>query len=399
MEAKERRGRRGDGSLRERGRNSWELRFKAGGKARSVSFKGTRKEAKAELRRLLGQADAGALPAPTRLTVPQYVGSRIKIWQQVSRKGKAPIGEKTAERNRELLANQIAPFFADMLLQKLGTDDVERWHGWMLTEGRKDGGPLHPRTALHAHRLLSKALEDAARQKPAPLVAFNAAAVQGSVRVPEEDETEVVIIGDTAAIKEAVANLHGRTVYPAAMCALFGGLRRGEVLALRWEDVNLDRGEINVCRALSETKAGIVEKTTKTRSGKRRVAMPDTLREALREHRVRQLEFRMACGLGPMPEDALLFPRLDGSHQSPRAFSAAWAHVAAAIGHPALTYHALRHTHASQLIAAGVDPVSIAKRLGHKDANVTLRVYAHLFDAVKDNQEDRAAAAINAALA
>jgi integrase len=86
---------------------------------------------------------------------------------------------------------------------------------------------------------------------------------------------------------------------------------------------------------------------------------------------------------------------IDGRLPSPRAFSKEWADVAAAIGVPELTFHALRHTHASQLIAAGVDVVTISKRLGHASPNITLSVYAHLFR----QRDDKAAAAINAALA
>jgi integrase len=98
---------------------------------------------------------------------------------------------------------------------------------------------------------------------------------------------------------------------------------------------------------------------------------------------------------GKLTEDDLLFPVLDGSLPSPRAFSADWADVAAGIGMPDITFHALRHTHASQLIDAGVDVVTISKRLGHSNPNITLRIYAHLFR----QKDDKAAEAINEALA
>ena len=91
-----------------------------------------------------------------------------------------------------------------------------------------------------------------------------------------------------------------------------------------------------------------------------------------------------------------MFPApLKGGYQSPRAFSKEWARVADSIGFPGVTFHALRHTHASQLIDAGVDIVTISKRLGHASPNITLKVYAHLFR--KD--DSKASDAINAALA
>jgi integrase len=100
-------------------------------------------------------------------------------------------------------------------------------------------------------------------------------------------------------------------------------------------------------------------------------------------------------GAGKLPDDGLLFADISGNLSSPNAISAAWSDFARSIGAPEVTFHALRHTHASQLIDAGVDIVTISKRLGHAKPDITLRVYAHLFR--KD--DGKAAAAINAALA
>ena len=102
----------------------------------------------------------------------------------------------------------------------------------------------------------------------------------------------------------------------------------------------------------------------------------------------------MQLGAGKLPDDALLFADIEGRPLSPTAVSTAWADFAESVGIPAVTFHALRHTHASQLIDQGVDIVTISKRLGHVKPDVTLRVYAHLFQ--KDDA--KAAAAINAAL-
>jgi integrase len=177
------------------------------------------------------------------------------------------------------------------------------------------------------------------------------------------------------------------------MVSLFTGMRLGEVLAVRLNRVDLDRGVAQVREALEQTKAhGIRFKPPKSKAGRRDITLPDVLVEALREHRKRQLEFWMQLGRGRLPDDALLFASLDGGPLSPNAVSAAWADFADSIGMPAVTFHGLRHTHASQLIDEGVDIVTISKRLGHAKPDITLRVYAHLFR--KD--DSRAAAAINA---
>jgi integrase len=147
---------------------------------------------------------------------------------------------------------------------------------------------------------------------------------------------------------------------------------------------------VQIKEALEETKAGIRFKKPKTKNSIRDVGLPDIVVEALREWRRQQLELRVALGLGKLPEDALVFPKLDGTPQSPRAFSRAWKDI----GLP-VTFHALRHTHASHLIDAGIDVVTVSKRLGHSSPTVTLQIYAHLFR----KRDDKSAAAINAAVA
>jgi integrase len=135
-------------------------------------------------------------------------------------------------------------------------------------------------------------------------------------------------------------------------------------------------------------------KAPKSKAGRRDITLPDILIEALREYRKAQLELRMKLGAGKLPDDALLFGDIHGKPPSRNAFSAAWSDFAERIGLPEVTFHALRHTHASQLIDAGADIVTISTRLGHAKPDITLRIYAHLFR--KD--DGTAAKAINAAL-
>jgi integrase len=190
-------------------------------------------------------------------------------------------------------------------------------------------------------------------------------------------------------------------MYAPAVTSLCTGLRRSELLALRWCDVDLDAKTVSVRQALEETrKHGLRFKATKTKSGRRDLSLPDVVVDALRTHRRAQLEQRVALGLGKLPDEALLFPApLSEAPLSPRNFSKRWEDAAAAIGVAGVTFHALRHTHASQLIDAGIDVVKISKRLGHASPNITLQVYAHLFRRREDKAADAINEAINAALA
>jgi integrase len=236
------------------------------------------------------------------------------------------------------------------------------------------------------HRVLGKALADAARSD---LVIRNVIKAQPAPKVADDDD--MVIVQDMPGL---LAKLPGTRLHVLAMVALFTGMRLGEILALRWNRMDLDRKVAQVREALEQTKAlGIRFKPPKSKAGRRNGTLPDLLVDALREHRKAVLELRMQIGAGRIPEDALLFANIEGSPLSPNAMSAAWADFAEKIDMPDVTFHALRHTHASQLIDEGVDIVTISKRLGHAKPDITLRIYAHLFR--KD--DGKAAAAINAA--
>lgn len=224
------------------------------------------------------------------------------------------------------------------------------------------------------------------------LVVKNVVKTKSAPKVPDDGET--VIVQDVPALIEKLKSA-GRLQLMATV-SLFTGMRLGEVLALRWSRVDFDKKVIEVREALEETKEhGIRFKVPKSKAGRRDITLPDILVDALREHRKAQLELRMKLGAGKMPDDALLFTDIESAPLSTTASSKAWGNFAASIGMPDVTFHALRHTHASQLIDANVDIVTISKRLGHVKPDITLRIYAHLFQ--KDDR--KAAHAINAVLA
>jgi integrase len=366
------------GHLRERSPGRWaiviDVRDPQTGKRKRKwhSFKGSKREAQVEAARLIASVGAGCYIEPSKTTVADFVRTRIDQWETAG-----DISVRTAERQRQLLAHQIVPHIGAKVLRKLKPLDIEAWHTALR-------GSVAARTIGHAHRVLSKALKDAAKND---LVSRNVCKEQAA---PKIEDVEQPIVRDVPAL---VAKLGGWRYGTVAMVAVFTGLRLGEALALRWSNVDLDRKILRTVEALEQTKRfGIRFKTPKSKAGKRDITLPDLLVDALRGHRKAQLELRMQVGAGKLPDDALLFSTIEGRPLSPIDVSVLWGRFAATIGMPEITFHALRHTHASQLIDAGVDIVTISKRLGHSKPDITLRIYAHLFR--KD--DGKAAAAINA---
>jgi integrase len=385
----------GGGHIRRRGKDSFELKYDApkdggGRQTHYRSFKGSKREARAELTRLLAAAADGSGVEPSRLTVAQYIRERFAHWQATS-----VISPGTAQRYRQLIDGQIIPHLGSKLLQRLTTRDIEAWHCVLMTTGRRgrngrpDGeGGLSARTIGHAHRILSKALREAMRHD---LLVKNVCTIQRAPKVIG-DEMQILTPQQVADLPE---QLHGHALEVPALVALFCGLRRGEILALRLGDVDLDDEVIHVRRSLEETIAGGLRfKLPKSKAGVRDVTLPAIVTDALLVHHKQLLERRLMLGQGKPTDSDLMFPNWQGGPWRPNVFGAAWGELATKLG-LGVTFHGLRHTHASQLIASGkVDIVTISKRLGHSSPDITLRIYAHLFQ--KDDR--KAAAAINAAL-
>jgi integrase len=382
------------GHLRRRGESSWELKLDLGrgpnGKRRTVykSVRGMRRDAQAELARLLAAQASGIPVEPSKLTVGVYLQERLAHWRAMG-----AITPKTEQGYRQLIEAHIVPHLGDRLLQQLSTRDVEAWHATLLSIGRRGrhGRPdgqsgVSARTVGHAHRVLGKALAEAARHE---LVARNVCSLQ---RAPRINAVEMSILNKEQ-VAEFEARLQGHALEAVTLTGLYTGARRGELLAARWRNVDLENEVIRVRESLEQTKVGVRFKPPKSRAGIRDITMPAIVVDALQAHRKRLLEQRLQLGQGKLSGDDLVFPTLDGGPQAPDSFGSRWGKMARSFGFE-IGFHTLRHTHASMLISHGVDVVTISKRLGHASPSITLNVYAHLF--TKD--DSKAAAAIDAAL-
>jgi integrase len=179
-------------------------------------------------------------------------------------------------------------------------------------------------------------------------------------------------------IDDRSLQLEGRTLRPIVSFLLGTGARRGEALALRWKDIDFEKGVVSIERSLEQTKAGLRIKAPKTKNGRRKISISPWLVAELRAHRARQQERRLSLGQGRAPEDSLVFARWDGATRAPHWLTQKFALAMVALKIDC-TLHGLRHTHVSQLIAAGLDVLTISRRIGRASAAITLSVYGHMF--------------------
>ena len=324
------------GNITRRGKSSWQLKFDVGtidGKRRTryATVRGSRQDAQRELTRLLKAADDGTLTDPSKVTVGEYVRRWIAGAQ-----GRTP---KTVERYGELCERQIVPHLGSIQLQKLRPEHVQQWHGTLLSGDR----PLARWTVTHAHRVLRLALSDAVKNGT---VSRNVA----TVHKPPTPEQEEVAILTPEQIEEVLCKLAGHFLYPIASLAIDTGMRRGELCGLQWGDVDLDRATLQVERAVEETQQGLRVKGPKSKRGRRSIALPNRAVTMLRAHRKEQLERRLVLGQGKITDATLVFSNVEGDMLWPDDLTRIWARVILAKKLPRVTFHALRHTHASMLI-------------------------------------------------
>jgi integrase len=172
------------------------------------------------------------------------------------------------------------------------------------------------------------------------------------------------------------------------LCALTGGLRRGEVLGLRWQDVDLDTSVVRIRQAVQRTDTGVVVTELKTDRSRRTVPIPVRTSAALKRHRAVQAEQRVSCPI-PWPDNDLVFTTAIGTPLEPRNVNRSWYVVRRRAGLDWLRLHDLRHAYATFLIAAGASPRTVMAQLGHSQIALTMNTYAHVLEEVQREAVDR----------
>jgi integrase len=358
-----------EGHIRQRSAGSWELKYEAEHdpatgerRTRYKTVKGTKRDAQKELRRLLGRVDQGTDADAGKLTVGAYLDQ----WLAGHR---ATVAPRTAERYGEHIEKHIKPILGNLPLAKLTTLRLNAYYADKLATGRLDGtGGLSAQTVRHLDRLLHTALRDAVAGH---LIPFNPLAPEWKPKRPMS-KAEFTALLDRA---------KGGRLYAPILVILATGLRRGELLALKWRYVDLEAGVLFVVEAVEETRAGMRIKDVKTEASRRRVDLPAFAVEALSDRQHEQKQEHLALGIGWSP-DTLVFDNGLGQIRRPRNFTKEVTRIAASIG-IMFTPHLGRHDHFTRLLETGVHPKVAQVRAGHSSISVTMNIYSHATDALQ----------------
>ena len=354
-----------NGSVRKRGDSSWELTIDLGrddkGKRRRkfVSVKGTKAQAQRKLRELLTSVDKGMPLDTSKATVTAFLETWLTDYAETNT---AP---RTVEGYREKIWAYILPHFGDVPLVKLTPQHVQSLYREMLGRG------LSPRTVLQTHRILREALKHGVKWG---LLLRN---VCDAVDPPKPRSKEMTAL-DTAGVEKFLDTAFNTPYGAFFFLAIYTGLRRGELLGLRWSAVKLKARSLSVTETIQRLNGqGLVSSEPKTKRSRRLVSLPPDALALLTGLKVKQREDREAVGLG-WSESDYVFSHSDGRPFHPDTVTHSFAEIIKRSGLPHLRLHDLRHTHATMMMEQGVNPKIVSERLGHASVVITLDTYSHV---------------------
>lgn len=377
------------GHLRERGTGNWyaviDMRDPVTGKRKrkwhSLEAKGKR-QAQIECATLVSSIKAGTYLEPDKTTLAQF----MERWLENTRANVAP---RTHERYAEIARKNIAPLIGAVMLSKLKPAQIAEAYGKALSQGRRDGkGGLSPQSVMHMHRVLKHALGQAVRWE---MLHRNPA---DAVRPPKVEKHRMTTydMPQTAALLDA---LKGERIYIPAMLAVLCGLRRGEIAALRWRNVDLEKGSLAVVESVEQMNGRVRLKETK--SGRvRTVALPLTARDELRAHRLAQAQNMFKLGVR-LADDSFVCALEDGSPMQPTFITHEWVRAIKGTNLPCYRFHDLRHAHATHMLTSGTHVKVASERLGHSKVGITLDLYSHVLPGMQEDAAAKVDAALRAA--
>ena len=355
----------GDGSIYQRSDGRWAASISLEGRKRKTFYGKTRREVQEQLKTALHQQQQGMLVVAPQ----QKVGAFLTQWLEDVHKH--TVRPRTYERYESLLRVHVVPALGHHQLQKLAPQHVQRFYTNKVEAG------LSPTTVASIHKMLHLALEKAMRWN---LVPRN---VCDMVDPPRVRHYEIQPLNQEQ-VQQFLTGASGHRLEALFVLALATGMRKGELMALKWQDINFSTGNLQVRRILTHMpaklggKGGYVEAEPKTERSRRSIAIAPLALEKLKEHRVRQLEARLKAGPLWRENDLVFCSQVGGHLHTSRDVFVQFKRLLKKAGLPDIRFHDLRHSSATLLLGLGIHPKVVQEMLGHSQIGMTMDIYSHV---------------------
>jgi len=361
------------GSIIKRG-NSYRIKVSLGkdsvtGKYLShyETVKGNKKNAEKRLNELIHQHENGTFIKPGKATVADYLRQWLKYYAYTN------LSPKTVEGYESIISRHLIPWLGAIPLTQLRPEIIQRYIGDKLSQGRVNGqGGLTTRTVRNHIVCLHTALQNALKMG---MLVRNPV---DAVTIPRAEHHQMRTMNESD-IHIFLEMARPTQYYALFYTALFTGMRRSELLALRWQDIDLLLLQISVSRALHQIRGGkVIFRQPKTEKSRRVVALTPSTAALLKEHHESQNRLRQSLDFPLLADDNLVFCQYDGKPFLPNTVSHNWIKLIRRSGLNGIRLHDARHTHASLMLKQGVHPKIVQERLGHSSIQVTLDTYSHV---------------------
>lgn len=374
----------GEGSITKRKDGRWQGSVLVGynletGKPKRKYFYGrTRKEVQQKINEVTVKLQAGTYKEPTNITVAEWFTTWLNDYMKNS------LRPTTWESYRYQVNGHIIPVLGHLRLAQLQTAHIQRLYNDKLAGGRLDGkeGGLSPKSVRYIHTVVHSSLEQARKEG---MITINPSA---AVRLPKLQRKEIKYLNTeeaTTFLSVARDSKH----FAAFFLALNTGMRRGEVLGLRWQDVDFTTKQLAVNQGLVRISGkGLVLQEPKTKLSNRVISLPPTVVNVLKEHKKQQNEQRLLAGGAYNPELDLVFANELGEPVCPRAFTRVFERLVKKAGLD-VTFHGLRHTFATIALEQGVNVKTVQETLGHHSSAFTMDVYSSVTDKMRREAADK----------
>jgi integrase len=348
----------GEGSIYQRGDGRWTATISLEGRKRKSFYGKTRREVQEQLKTALHQQQQGMLANGPQQTVKQF----LTQWLE---NHKSTIRIRSYERYEELVRLHLIPVLGHHQLQKLMAQHIQVFYTQKLNEG------LSPTTVNGIHAVLHKALDDAVRLG---LIARNAC---DAVSPPRRAHFEIQPLSMEQS-QQLLAAAKGHPLEALFALALTTGMRRGEILALKWQDINFSQHTLQIRRIFTRRPGNrYIETEPKTEKSRRSILLAPLVVELLKQHKAHQLEAKLKAGETWQERD-LVFCTSLGTPMNPSKVVDRFKTLLKQAELPAIRFHDLRHSAATILLSMGTHPKVVQEMLGHNQISMTMDIYSHV---------------------